>query len=156
MEAETRTASEVFEVGKKYTMFNIDSMMAMTHKQLITINQIDNEKAVFTPKGKRTKYILRFQKTFESALFAGWDTPITCDTDEVNTRKYGTMRGNACYNFVGNPEEIRQWISKEQLNPFFDKTRVVAVGDDGEETVVFSDEYKGGNAVIDRMLKRHC
>lgn len=74
------------------------------------------------------------------------------------------MRGNACYNFVGTVEAIRNWIDKYQINPDFDeneKTKVVAIGEPvqnkhGEETetVVYPELYDGGHAVIDRLLSK--
>jgi hypothetical protein len=142
----------VFETGKKYTIFNIDSYMAMTHKMLITVKATNERGIVFIPKGKRTAYTIPYSgKKYESdidlvyshAIFAGWETPITCDTDGGNT-----MRGNACYNFVGTPEAIRSWIDLKQLNPNFAKSSVIAI-EGNKETVVYP-EIECSHAVINR------
>ena len=163
--------TEIFKTGEKYTLFKIDSMMAMTHKSEIIIKDIDPEgNPIFSEKGKRKKYRLRLkskayasapEKPLKSAIFAGWDQPFTCDTDSKmgTMRESGilsrTMRGNACYNFIGTQEQIRIWIDKGQINPHFDKTAVLSIeNNEGDGDVVYPDLYKGGHAVIDRQLAK--
>lgn len=153
----------VFKVGGCYTRFHIGSCMAMTHKDEIKVQEIVPEGVVYTPRGKRKLFILRWEtrsyasaplQPLDCAIFEGWDQPITCDTDDKFRKVPGhctTMRGNACYNFVAMPLEVAAWIESGQLNPFFDRTHVLAIEGD-KETVVFPDEYKGGHAVIDRVL----
>ena len=155
-----------FEVGKKYTIFTIGSMMAMTNKQEIDIKELDeNGNPIFTSKGKRKRFILRLEsrayqsaplKPFCGAVFEGWDQPFTCDTDyKGSLTSLSTMRGNACYNFVGTKEEIKTWIDKGQLNPNFDKTAVLAIpNNEKEEILVFPELYQGGHAVIDRIINK--
>lgn len=161
----------IFKIGEKYTLFKIDSMMAMTHKSEIIIKDLDPEgNPIFSEKGKRKKYILKLKSRayasapeipLKSAIFAGWDQPFTCDTDtKIRTaRESGfssqIMRGNACYNFIGTPEQIRTWIDKGQINPYFDKTAVLSIeNNEGDGVVVYPDLYEGGHAVIDRQLAK--
>lgn len=163
---------EIFKVGEKYSLYYIDEMMAMSHCQQITVkrfaksNQFNDwdDVVVFVLKGKRKERVLRLQKrSYQSApmlpykggIFQGWDQPIKCDTEF----RCGVMRGNACYNFIGTPLEIQVWIETGQLNPFFDKSSVLAIADqqsgsnNDNETVVFPDEVQPGrHAVIDRIL----
>ena len=151
-----------FEVGKKYTLYRI-SFMAITSKSEIQVTEIldgaDDPRAgvVFKLRGKRKQYILPFAsrdyasaplKPFEGAVFEGWDQPVKCDSEGCS------YRGNACYNFVGDPEAVRLWIDAFQMNPAFDRSKVLAVGLDSssKETVVYPDLYQGGHAVIDRVL----
>lgn len=62
-----------------------------------------------------------------------------------------TMRGNACYNFLASKDEIKNWIDTYQLNPDFEKDRILAIVGD-QETVVYPEFYKGNHAVISRIL----
>ena len=155
---------DVFKPGGKYTMFYIGSAMAMTHKREILVKTVDDDGAVYVERGKRTMYRLKFQsrsyataplEPLGCAVFAGWDQPITCDTCHKGTTSQPVvMRGNACYNFVAMPLEVAAWIESGQLNPFFERTRVLAIEGDAE-TVVFPEEVTRGNhAVIDRIIAR--
>ena len=154
----------VFKVGGKYTLFYIGSAMAMTGKREILVKQITDDGPVYVERGKRTMYLLKWQsKSYataplepnKSAVFEGWDQPITCDTDYKGTiGQPSIMRGNACYNFVAMPLEIEAWIESGQLNPFFQRDHVLAIEGD-KETVVFPAEVTRGNhAVIDRIINQ--
>ena len=92
------------------------------------------------------------QEPIDWAIFEGWDRPITCDTDRYGQRSVSIMRGNACYNFMGTPEQVRAWIEAGQLNPFFETYKALAI--EGQlETVVFPEHVITGNhAVIDRLM----
>ena len=150
-------------VGKKYTTFAIGSMMAWTTVSRFTVNEVHEDRIIFTPKGKRKKYILRFAskdyatapaKPYEGAIFAGWEHPYIADTEQ----KGGCMNCNACINIMGDVAGVREWFDASQLNPTFDRTRVIAREPDpeygeGKETAVFADEYQGGHACIDRIIE---
>lgn len=168
MNETTEKLCDVFEAGKRYTIYRIGSMMAMTTKQEIRVDQIDHERAriIFTPRGKRKQYILplapiRYSNGpvdfFSGAVFDGWDQPIHCDTEACHDRG-GVMRGNACYNFLGTPEQIRAWIDAGQLNPLFEKNSVLAIdqanGNNATEIVVFPEAVQPGrHAVIDQIME---
>ncbi|HSA34493.1 MAG TPA: hypothetical protein P5077_12275 [bacterium] len=154
----------MFRLNLKYTIYRIGEALAMTSCQRITVKEIrENGDIIYQPQGKRKLFILRKQwqsyvngpvNEFDGAVFEGWDTPFTSDTDQDRDGSpIRTMRGNACYNFVGPVEKIREWIETKQLNPKFRKEHVVAIGPDGNETVVYPDLYRSGHAVIDRILE---
>ena len=151
-----------FKVGKEYTIFRISDFMATTCKQEILVVDIRDTNVIYKNRGKRKLFVLPLEKrdyasaplkAFDGAVFEGWDQPITCDS-ELFKQNGGTMRGNACYNFVGSVEAVKTWVEKNQLNPEFDVTRVVAIVDN-KEVVVFPELYRGGHAVIERVLEEN-
>jgi hypothetical protein len=155
----------MFKMNCKYTVYRISDFMAMTTGQRITVKEIrDNgETIVYQPQGKRKLYMLRMHwqsytngpvNEFDGAVFEGWDTPYTCDTDsDRNGEGIRTMRGNACYNFVGPADKIREWIDAKQLNPKFTKANVLAIEGDTEVVVYPEHTRPGAHAVIDRVMK---
>lgn len=162
METENgKTLQVIFAIGENYTIFQISSTMAITNRTELTVKSHTENGIIFCFRGKRKLYGMPLEtrhyegqplKPFTGAIFKGWDQPIICDTDNTGSiNAPAIMRGNACYNFIGTPAIVRDWIVKNQLNPYFDRAAVLAI--EGEnETVVFSDEYKGGHAVIDRLM----
>ena len=143
-----------YEIGKRYTVFGISSFMASTWKAEIEVNSLDeNAWPIFKQRGKRKlkKFI---DNNKETAVFEGWDIPLNTDSELCG--KTGTiMRGNACFNFVGKPEEIKKYIDEKQLNPAFEKSRVLSVSKDEarDETVVYPElVIKGEHAVVDRLI----
>jgi hypothetical protein len=154
----------LFQVGKKYTIFTINCM-AITSKQEIQIVEysLDDDFPVYKMKGKRTRYLLKLWsrsyqsaplKPFEGAVFEGWDLPIKCDSDCYGTTGQ-VMRGNACYNFVGDLASIKALIETCQLNPFFDVPRSLCNGvNNDQEIPIFPDLYRGGCAPMDRYIEK--
>jgi len=156
-----------FTKGEKYTVYRIDDFLAMTSTQEITVKDLDPEgNAIYSLRGKRKRFILRLEsrsyasaplKPFVGAVFRGWDQPI--ETDVVASRhaaKSGemsaVMRGNACFNFVGKPEDIRAWIEAGQLNPHFRKGTVIAI--EGEQETPVYPEIEAHHAVIARLKEQ--
>lgn len=152
----------IFKEGQKYTIYKISEFMAITSKAQFTVNGFKENKqdntrfdVIITPLGKRKQYLLpaltkSYQaapiEEFAAAVFEGVEQPFLADSEGT------TYSGNACYNFVGEAGEIRKWIDEKQLNPYFEKEKVVAVTKDGERAV-YPELYKGGHAVIDRILQ---
>lgn len=162
-----QSIDQVFEVGKQYTIYRINGM-AMTSKQEITVTRllvtVDPTAAagdfVYKERGKRKEYGFRLRTRsyssaplveFEGAVFEGWNQPITCDTDGANC-----YRGNACYNFMGLPLQIKTWIDMLQLNPNFNKSYVLAVGStfEADEIPVYPELYKGDCAPMTRAIEK--
>lgn len=156
----------VFKVGGKYSVYKINETMAMTHKTEINVKEIQDEgrSVIFSKPRGRKRFILKLESRsyqsapilpFVGAIFEGWNQPIHCDT-EFST---GTMRGNACYNFVGSVLEIRAWIESGQLNPFFKRSNVLAIdklnkdicGEEHQSIVFPEDIEPSRHAVIDRI-----
>ena len=157
---------DLFKVGEKYTIFVINSM-AICSKDQIHVRGIDAEgNPIFTRGTGRKRFMLKLWsrsyqsaplKPFDGAVFKGWDIPITCDSDLYRSGRI--MRGNACFNFVGESKEIvAKFIIQNQLNPWFEIWRSLYVGNmmdiDVEEKVIFPDLYPGSHAVIDRILAK--
>jgi len=148
------------EIGKRYTVYRIDSMMAMTHADRITVKRIEeNGDPIYsTQRHPRTLYRMRLHwqdyqngpdRTQDAAVFEGWEQPYRVDTERTDTPGMHTMSGNACFNFVGDPAGIRAWIESKQLNPNFRKDHALA-HHDGQETPVFP-EMDTDHAVINRL-----
>jgi len=145
----------MFKAGERYTIYRIDSMMAMTRRSEITVKDFDPEgNPIYSLRGKRKRYLLRLQsrdyasapvKPFRDAVFAGWDQPVLADTDQ----RTGVMRGNACYNFLGTPAEVRTWIDAGQLNPNFPREHALAIEGDAERAVY--PEMETTHAVMNRV-----
>ncbi len=164
------TVKECFEVGKEYTVFKLNAM-AMTVKQEIKVVGFDAEgNPIWKEPRGRKEFVLRLAtrsyrtaplKEFDGAIFEGWDQPIKADTDRDRPSEMrgpvccrSVMRGNACYNFMAEPLEVRAWVETGQLNPKFEKFKVVACGRGNDrEEVVYPELYKGGHAVIERLLQ---
>jgi len=181
MQQTTMELLSIFNNGDKYTIYKIGEMMAMTQKTEILVRDIDIAKGqvIFSQPRGRKLYVLRLEwqpyvnapiSFFRGAVFAGWNQPILCDTEQPRSAGKGpfVMRGNACYNFIGAPEYIRAWIDRGQLNPLFEKASVVAIDPakagtcgDGPETVVYPELVETGrhaviDGLIDRMAEREC
>ena len=154
----------IFKVGGKYTLYRISECMAMTGKTEIKVKEIrdDGNSVVFSkPRGRKLFTLPLESRHYQSApmlpfvgaIFDGWDQPIKIDGETGNI-----MRGNACYNFVGIPLEIKVWIETGQLNPFFKLGNVLAIAppnnsSECEGTVVFPEAVEPGrHAVIDAIL----
>ena len=149
---------KLFEVGKKYTLYRM-SFLASTVMSEIKVTELDPEgNPVYQMRNGRKRLLLKLftrqyesapLKPFSGAVFEGWDQPIKCDSETT------TFRGNACFNFVADPLEVRAWMESGQLNPVFEKYRVLACGrDNNEEEMVYPELYEGGHAVLDRILDK--
>jgi hypothetical protein len=135
MDEKIETLKSLFEPGKKYSLFYIDDFMAMTHKTEITVLGIRENDLVFQAKKGRKKFLLPFSKRhyqsapityMQQAVFDGWDLPFICDTEQIGNINAPTIsRGDANMNLVGDPDIIQICFETRQLNPYFDKTRIV-------------------------------
>ena len=108
-------------VGQKLTIFTIDSILAMTHRRFIEIRAAEKEPrrvgydnnlrlGTYREQGKRRKEFF-LDLPSDALVFDGWEVPFTADTDGG-----GMISGNACFNLVGDPAVIRDWIETKQLN----------------------------------------
>lgn len=117
--------------NQKYTLISISEMLANTTKTEITINELREENIfVFTPKNKRTKYILNLdnKKLKNTLIFEGWNIPLKLDSEVLIDNGTATIKrfsGNALINFVGNENELRQFIDNNNLNKEIDKGLIV-------------------------------
>ena len=138
-----------FEVGKKYTTFEV-SGMAWTVKREIVIKDEDDKGTIFALKGKRKKFYTRCDN--KTAVFEGHDLDIKADSDG------GSFSGNALLNFVGTVDFVKGWIENKNLNEELDKSIVVATTDPTNDEcafMVYTELYVAGNhAVADRIIEK--
>ena len=156
-----------FTEGQKVTMIGIDSMMAMCHRKEITVKGVLDEPkqvgyqqqttryGVYAQRKKRKKFYLDSRPS--SMIFLnGWDLPIRVDTD----LRVGIMRGNACFNLIGDPETLKALLDGSII-PVTDQQKAQVVlcgldrtcGDDSADTLLYP-EIQTGHAVINRMKER--
>jgi hypothetical protein len=152
-------------VGQKLTLIGIDDALAITHRIEIEIRGVQppqptgyrNEKTrlgTYRQRGKRQEFYLTLAK--DTLVFEGWDIPFQVDTDGG-----GMFSGNACYNLVGDPAVIRQWIETRQLNPEVgDEARAkILVWPEKRDNVnaegtLLYPEIRTSHAVIKRMKEK--
>lgn len=148
---EQQNINNIFKVEEKYTIFGISSFLATTWKiEAICTGKTTEETPIFKFKGKRKEKI--FNDIKECAIFLGWDIGLIADSD---TNRFN---GNACFNFIGSKDYVKNFIEKNQINPLFQKqkNRVVAVERtplNESEKVVYPELDTGQHAVITRILK---
>ena len=108
-------------VGQRLTIITIDDALGLTHRIEIEIRDVQppqptgyqNEKTrlgICRMRGKRKDFAFAIAR--DTLVFEGWDIPFRVDTDGG-----GMFSGNACYNLVGDPAVIREWIETRQMNP---------------------------------------
>ena len=95
-------------------------------------------------------------------IFSGLskDLPFYIDGDEQSKIKCSngfvatTIRGNALFNFHGDPETIKDWVKNKNINPFFTAfDRINHVGEDNEtETLLFTDVPASCRMVADKRV----
>ncbi len=152
----------IFKEGLFYTTYVINELIAITSKAQFEVKGFRENKAdvtrfdvIIQPLGKRKLYLLpAVKRSYQTAPLEEWDgaafegeiQPFKVDSEG------STFSGNACYNFIGEADAIRKWIDEKQLNPKFKKECVIAITSSGER-VVYPELYKGGHAVIDRILQ---
>jgi hypothetical protein len=112
------------KVGQRITLLKIDDMMAMSHRYELEIRSVlDPEPvgyqgrkqrvATVRQRGKRKEFYLDLAD--DDILLDGWDVPFRTDTECS-----GVFAGNACFNLVGDPEAIRQFIETRAALPITD------------------------------------
>lgn len=163
-----------FEVGKKYTIYKVSENMAINVPNKILVKAINGRgDPEFVLPGKRTRntfkmvyrrYVSAPIDFWAGAVFEGWDLPFTAEMDQPEKLSSTGMmcrkfKGDACYNFVGDPVVIRNYFEWKQLNPVYTEEnlgRTVAVDadDNDNETPVFPEKYVPGEcAPMDRKME---
>jgi len=136
-------------IGEMFTAIRIGAigMTSILRAQVVAIGPEG-----ITYKGPRKRKMFRFQPDDDTMIFNGHDIPFKTDMEEMQEHG-GCMRGNACFNFVGDRDTIRQYIDEKQLNPAFDgKANIVLCH--GEEEEPLYPELETGHAVIRRMKEK--
>jgi hypothetical protein len=108
------------QVGQKLTLVWIDDMMALTHRQEIEVRSViepikvgyegkNTRVGTYRVRGKRKEFFLDLK--LDTLVFDCWDVPFKADTEDSSC-----FSGNACFNLVGDPAVIREWVDTRQLN----------------------------------------
>jgi len=152
----------MFEPGQKLTIFRISEFLATTTKLEIEISSALEPKpigyketryATFRQRGKRKQFYLDLPA--DVLVFPGWNLPFNTDCESGNI-----FSGDACFNLVGDPEVIRDWVENKAILPVTDSTRATILVwpenrkcRDAEATVLYP-EIECRHAVINRVKER--
>jgi hypothetical protein len=148
-------------VGQRVTLFRIDDMMGLTHRYELEVRRVIPEYrdsgtrkprvAAVRQKGKRKEQCLDL--AHDDILLDGWEQPFRTDGEAG-----GAFHGNACYNFVGDPDVIRQAIETKAVYPVSDDAKAkilvnrepqTTIDDSG--TLLLYPDIETHHAVINRM-----
>jgi hypothetical protein len=107
--------------------------------------------AVVRQRGKRKEFYL--DVAADDILLDGWCLPFRADTEGG-----GVFSGNACYNLIGEPEAIRQYIEGRAVLPVTAEAKakiIVARAErttcDDEGLELLYPDIETGHAVVNRM-----
>jgi len=140
----------------KYTLIYVGESMALTYKvevEVLEFNEIENYaqytdlvEMVFKVRRKRKLSALKLKSSM--LLLSGWDLGLMVDTD------LNSFKGNACLNFVGNPEEVKKKIEGYNKNSFVD-LGIITIADEENPTnekVLYPEKANLNHAVINRLM----
>jgi hypothetical protein len=149
------------QAKQRITLFAIDEMLAMTHRYELEIRDVlqptpvaggrKQRVAIVRQRGKRRDQYLDLAP--DAILLDGWDVPFRTDTESG-----GVCSGNACFNLVGDPAVIRQWIETRAVLPVSDQAKAKIIVqrtartrcDDSGAELLYPD-IPTHHAVIDRL-----
>jgi hypothetical protein len=148
--------------GQRVTLLKIDDALAMTHRyelevraalepQAVGYQGRQQRVAVVRQRGKRRTFYL--DVAADDILLDGWDQPFRADTECS-----GVFSGNACYNLVGDPEDIRDCIETLAVIPISEsaKAKVIValqarIRCDDADLILLYPDIETHHAVINRM-----
>ena len=151
-----------WKVGNKYTVIGVGEMLAMTFKSEITINGVDSKtgEPFWVERGKRKAKIFARPVGRDMLVFEGWDLPLKTDQEQDKTAGY-MMCGNACFNFLGDPNFVRDFIDKNNINEYFARhDTILAHGDKviatstNESGIPVYPEAPTTHAVVQRLREK--
>jgi hypothetical protein len=113
-------------IGQHLTLLKIDDMMALTHRYELEVRggvnppegewvgyeKRDHRLAVVRQRGKRKERYLDLRA--DDILLHGWEMPFKADTEHYG-KDGSMMHGNACYNLVGDPDDIKRFLETRAL-----------------------------------------
>nr|WP_294806928.1 hypothetical protein [uncultured Nitrososphaera sp.] len=137
----------------QYTVFYVDEMLALTHRIELTIFRVEAGMIAFTQRKGRKPKAMRLKP---SMLFLrGWDLGLKIDTD------FSSYAGNACLNFVGNPDELRAKI--DELNAYkpankgiityVEQSEAERISAARNKRMLYAEIADMGHAVVNRIMK---
>jgi hypothetical protein len=148
--------------GQRITLVTIDEMLALSHRHELEVRSIIDPPdlvgyhklprvATVRQRGKRKEQYLDLRP--DVIVLDGWDLPIRVDTEGG-----GVFSGNACFNFVGDPDVIRKTLETRAIIPLTDDAKAKVLvwppnratcGDDG--AVVLFPDIETHHAVVNRL-----
>lgn len=151
-----------FEINKQYTIIGIGKMLAMTWKDEIKVVALRNDNPIdpiFVQKGKRKKKVLGSDSwRTETLVFEGWDLALKIDSDQEHIDGCKTMIGNACFNFMGKVEFVKEFIETKNINDYFnEKDHVLAHGErvtDKSGDIVFPEVPTTHAIILEKRKKQ--
>lgn len=137
------------EIGQEYKIFDISDFMACTTTRLIKICGFDQERYIFSEKGKRKKYYLNIKE--DTIIIPGNHAEDLKADSETSS-----FCGNALLNLLGTEQEIKQKIEAYNLNPFLKKGCICAVDRiNHKEVMVYLEDAKQlHHGVIERIIAK--
>ena len=142
--------------GDVLTIIGISDFMETTTRASVKATGITTSdgRQIFTEnkKGARKKFTLRAFGN-EKIVFKG-EVPFKIDSEvERPDGKGFTVRkfsGNACFNFVGDPNVIKDYVSYRNLNTAFTKYDAVILVD-GDKEIPLYPNVETSHAVVQRI-----
>jgi len=114
----------ILRKGSKLTIVFIEPILATTRRIEVESRGVkgDSDTPVFVYRGKRKLVKLPFLTDKDTIILAGWDLPFKVDTE------VGKFRGNACLNFIGNPN-LTSYVASVVSLPSTTGLRAAAIRD---------------------------
>ena len=148
--------------GQTVTLLRIDDALAMTHRYELEVRAAlepqavgyeGREQRVATVRQHRKRKDFYLDLKADDILLDGWDLPLKADTECD-----GVMSGNACFNLVGEPEEIRHCLETKAIRPLTDDAKAKIIVSPSPRTkcneddvILLYPEIETQHAVVNRM-----
>ncbi len=163
-----------FRAGDRVTFLQITSWSAMCFRREVMVKSAlavptvggygDQTKryGTFSERGKRKEFYLESERDC-SIFLRGWDLPVRVDTDEDQRKQpdgngFSTkvMRGNACYNLVGDAATLRGLLDTGAVVPVTDEQRgrCLLIGPGSRDETPLYPEIDTGHAVMRQIKER--
>ena len=143
--------------GSRLTIIYIESILATTKRIEVESRgaPAGSDTSTFVYRGKRKIVELPTLTALDTIILVGWDLPFKVDTE------LGKFRGNACLNFIGNPnlssaklraEAIKDYISLNLNSNFVNRGHVILI--EGDQEILLYPEIDSDHAVVQCMQKK--
>lgn len=146
-----------WSIDGRYTVIGISEVLALTTKTEIRVAKIDDAgEPVIALRRKRTLHKFRDGLGRDKLVFEGWDIPLKVDSEQEGSF---VMNGNACFNFLGDAEGIRSFVSEKNLNEYFSRhDAILAHGErvrpGGDSAIPVYPEVPTTHAVIKQIREK--
>jgi hypothetical protein len=148
--------------GQRVTLLTISDGMALTQRHELEVRAVTDPQAVGY-QGRKTRVAVVRQRGrrkdvyldvgADDILLDGWHVPFRTDMEAG-----GVFSGNACYNLVGDPDVIRQYVEGRAVLPVSDAARAKILVARGRRTTcddagleLLYPEIETHHAVVNRV-----